>query len=73
MIRDGNHTIRYFYLKSKRSYRDNVKPHTYELWNAAVNLINAVMRTILGFAAILFGLAEEVCLKGQKRWTIKEK
>ena len=71
MTRDGNHTVRYFYIKSKRSYRDNVKPHTYELWNAAVDLINATARTVLGFAATLFGLAEEICLKGQKRWISK--
>lgn len=69
--KDSNHTFRYFYLKSKRSYRDNVKPYTYELWIALVDLINAAAKMVLGFMATLFGLAEEICLKSQSRWANK--
>lgn len=65
---DPNYAIRYHYLKTKRSYRDKVKPHGLELWEAAVNVVNASAKAILGLLATIFGLLADICLKYQAKW-----
>jgi hypothetical protein len=69
--RDTNSSIRYYLLRFKRDYRENTRPYLYDFWSAAVDLINAFMKTVLGFMATMFGIAEEMCLKSQKKWRQK--
>lgn len=65
---DPNYAIRYHVVKFKRSYRDQVKPHTLELWGALVNVVNAAAKTILGFLGTVFGTLADICLKYQAKW-----
>lgn len=67
MTKDINHTVRLYYHRFKRGWRDDISPHFSEGFVALSDFVNAIMRGVLSLLALLFLTLADIC----NRWKSK--
>lgn len=72
MTKDINHTVRFYYHKFKRGWRDDISPHFSEGFIALSDFVNATMRGVLSLLAFLFLTLADICNRGKSKCYRKE-
>ena len=66
-IRDGNHTVRYNVLVARRLYRGHVRGEGDNIFAALSDVVNSIMRAMLGIGVVVCTISANLCKQLQKK------